>query len=58
MAKVRIVTCEEMIKEIECILVKEGMTLEEFVAEGEADTLTDGFHRDLWLDYRGWITDP
>ena len=56
-AEVRVVTREEMIEEIKSILEDEHMTIEQFVAEGEADTLTDGFHRDLWLDYRGWIED-
>ena len=27
------------------------MTLEEFIAQGEADSLTDGNLRDLWLIY-------
>ena len=56
--QVRIVTREDMINEIEFILKNEGMTLEEFVAEGGADALTDGFHRDLWLDSRDWIKEP
>ena len=55
MAKVEIVTRDEMLDEIKGILEDENMTLEEFIAEGQADALTDGFHRDLWLYYRDWI---
>ena len=55
MAEVRIVTNEQMIEEVKSILEGEHMTFERFVSEGEADTLTDAFHRDLWLDYREWI---
>ena len=58
MAEVRIVTRDEMLDEIKGILKNEHMTLEEFVAEGQADTLTDGFHRELWLYYRDWIIEP
>ena len=28
------------------------MTAEEFRAEGESDTLTDAYLRDLWLEFR------
>ncbi len=34
-----------------------GMTLEEFIAEGEADALTDGNLRDLWLIYGDLIAE-
>ena len=58
MAEVRIVTRDEMLDEIKGILTNEHMTLEEFVAEGQADTLTDGFRRELWLHDRDWIIEP
>ena len=40
MAKVEIVTRDEMLDEIKGILEDENMTLEEFIAEGQADALT------------------
>lgn len=49
------VTQEEMVNEIKNILKNENMALEQFIEEGKADTLTDGFHRDLWLYYRDLI---
>ena len=51
------VTQEEMVDEIKNILKDENMILEQFIEEGKADTLTDGFHRDLWLYYRDMIID-
>ncbi|MDE0268392.1 MAG: hypothetical protein OXI96_05060 [Acidimicrobiaceae bacterium] len=56
MTVVRIVTRKQMLDELKEILEDEYITLEEFVAEGQADTLEDAFHRDLWLYYRDWIT--
>lgn len=56
MAEVRVVTREDMVQEVKEILEEERMPFERFVAEGEADTLTDAHHRDLWLYYRDWIT--
>lgn len=57
-AEVRIVTREDMLEELMNRLEGETITFEEFVAEGTDDTLTDGYHRDLWLYYRDWIQNP
>ena len=35
----------------------ERMTVEEFRAEGEADTLTDANLRELWLHYRDLLVE-
>ena len=57
MTTVRYVTREELMQELEGLLEEEGMTVEEFRAEGEADTLTDGNLRDMWLWYRPVLFD-
>ena len=57
MTTARYVTREELMQELEGILKEEGMTVEEFRAEGEADTLTDGNLRDMWLWYRPALFD-
>ena len=54
---VRYVTREELWQEMEAHLAEERMTVEEFRAEGEADTLTDANLRDLWLWYRPLLFD-
>lgn len=46
MTSIRYVTRDELLQ-----------TVEEFLAEGEADTLTDGNLCDLWLHYKGLLVD-
>ncbi len=48
---VHYVSREELLDRVEQDISRVGMTLEEFIAEGEADSLTDGNLRDLWLIY-------
>ena len=48
---VHYVSREELRDRVEQDISRVGMTLEEFIAEGEADSLTDGNLRDLWLIY-------
>ena len=50
-------TREELWREMEARLEEERMTVEEFRAEGEADTLTDAELRELWLMYRPLLFD-
>ena len=50
-------TREELWQEMESRLEEERMTVEEFRAEGEADTLTDAELRELWLMYRPLLFD-
>ena len=57
MTTARYVTRKELMQELEGLLQDEGMTVEEFRAEGEADTLTDGNLRDMWLWYRPALFD-
>ena len=57
MTTVRYITHEELMKELEGLLEEERMTVEEFRAEGEADTLTDAHLRDMWLEYRPLLFD-
>ena len=57
MTTVPCVTHEELLHELESLLEEERMTVEEFRAEGEADTLTDGYLRNLWLKYRPLLFD-
>lgn len=45
-------TRQEMWDELVEILGEKGMTVEEFRAEGEADTLKDASLRKLWLEYK------
>ena len=47
MATIRYVTRDELLQQLERELEVEPMTVEEFRAEGEADTLTDAYVRDL-----------
>ncbi len=57
MTTIRYVTREELWQEMEACLEEERMTVEEFRAEGEADTLTDANLRELWLMYRPLLFD-
>ena len=57
MTAIRVVTREEFRQRLEKELEEERMTVEEFRAEGEADTLTDAHLRDLWLHYRPLLFD-
>ncbi len=57
MTTIRYVTHEELMHELEHLLEEEHMTVEEFRTEGEADTLTDAYLRDLWLKYRPLVFD-
>ena len=57
MTTIRYVTRDELLQRLEEELEEERMTLEEFRAEGEADTLTDGNLRDLWLHYKGLLVE-
>ena len=51
MTEVRVVTREQLVERLTALLSDYGMTIDEFRAEGEADTLTDGRLRDAWLSY-------
>ena len=57
MTTIRYITREELWQEMEARLEEERMTVEEFRAEGEADTLTDADLRELWLLYRPVLFD-
>ena len=57
MTTIRYVTRDELLHRLEKELEEERITIEEFRAEGEADTLTDGNLRDLWLMYRPLLFD-
>ncbi|MCQ3805652.1 MAG: hypothetical protein OXF41_13620 [bacterium] len=57
MTTIQYVTREELWQEMEARLAEERMTVEEFRAEGEADTLTDAYLRELWLMYRPLLFD-
>ena len=57
MTTVRYITREELWQELESLLDEERMTVAEFRAEGEADTLTDAHLRYLWLEYRPLLFD-
>ena len=57
MTAIQYVTREELWQEMEARLAEERMTVEEFRAEGEADTLTDAYLRELWLMYRPLLFD-
>lgn len=57
MTKIRVVTRAELLERLEKLLEEERITVEEFRAEGEADTLTDANLRDLWLHYRPLVFD-
>ena len=51
------VSREELRDRVEQDVSRVGMTLEEFIAEGKADSLTDGNLRDLWLIYGDLIVE-
>ena len=57
MTTIRYISHEELLHELESLLDEERMTVAEFRAEGEADTLTDAYLRDLWLKYRPLVFD-
>ena len=57
MTTMRVVTRDEFLQRLEEELDEERMTVEEFRAEGEADTLTDANLRELWLHYRPLLFD-
>ena len=48
----RIITREEVVERCTETARRAGLTFEEFVAEGEADLLTDAECREDWLFYR------
>ena len=54
---VHYVSREELRDRIARDVSRVGMTLEEFIAEGKADALTDGNLRDLWLIYGDLISE-
>ena len=45
------ITQEEIVRRVTEAARRAGLTFEEFMAEGEAGTLTDGDLRDHWLIY-------
>lgn len=57
MTTIQYVTHDELMEELKGLLEAERMTVEEFRAQGEADSLTDGFLRVLWLKYRPLVFD-
>jgi len=48
----RVITREEIVERCTETARRAGLTFEEFMAEGEADVLTDAACRDDWLIYR------
>ena len=38
-------------------VAEEGLTIDQFIAEGTRDTLTDAHLRDLWLLYRAALVE-
>ena len=44
-------TCERVRDLIEPDVAEEGLTIDQSIAEGAVDTLTDAHVRDLWLLY-------
>ena len=50
------ITQDEIIRRVTEAARRAGLTLEEFMAEGRAGTLTDGDLRDHWLIYGDLIT--
>ena len=46
---------DELMQECGRLLEEERMTVEELHADGEAEALTDGNLRDLWLHYRSLL---
>ena len=55
MTTIKYVTRDELPQRLEEELGEERMTVDEFLVEGEADTLTDGNLRDLRLHYKGLL---
>ena len=55
MAEVVTVTDKEIVEYVESVVKDEGYTLEDFIAEGQDDTLTNARLRDLWLIYQDWV---
>ena len=55
MAEIVYMSTEDILEEVEAVVKDEGTTLEEFIAEGKADILTNARLRDLWLTYEDWI---
>ena len=55
MATITYVTREQITERVKRILSEEGMTYQEFVEHGEADTFEDWYVEDLWLTYRDFI---
>ena len=54
----RILTREEVVERVTETARRAGLTFEEFMADGPADTLTDGDCRDDWLIYRDFLIEP
>ena len=50
-------TREEVRELIEPDVAEEGLTIDQFIAEGAEDTLTDAHLRDLWLLYRAALVE-
>ena len=50
-------TRDEVRKIIEPDVNEEGLTIDQFIAEGSEDKLTDAHLRDLWLIYRPALVD-
>lgn len=50
-------TREEVRELIEPDVAEEGLTIDQFIAEGAENTLTDAHLRDLWLLYRAALVD-
>ena len=51
----RIITREEVVEIVAETARRAGLTYEEFMAEGEADLLTDAECREDWLTYRNFL---
>lgn len=57
MVEVVYLTDEELWARLDPSIEEAGMTREQFIAEGEADTLVDPNLRDLWIAYGGFLTE-
>ena len=55
---IRVITREEVVERVTETARRAGLTFDEFLAEGMADTLTDGDCRDDWLIYRDFLIEP
>ena len=53
----RIITREEVVERCTETARRAGLTFEEFMAEGEADLLTDAECREDWLAYRDFLNE-